>query len=96
MGRPLLGPQPRLRWTKPRLSHLEPRPIKIQDHTLDDQDKDNPDGLWASSVMVTDPEAVKGSLSKGLQVASGYVGMRFLSQQTDNGSMALYCGNIRG
>lgn len=94
MGRPFLGSQPRLRGTKGQLSPLEPRPIKIKDHTLDDQDKDNPDGLWASSVTVTDPEAVKGSLSKGLQVASGYVGGRSLSQQTDKGSMALYCGNI--
>jgi len=52
----------------------EPRQIRIQNHSLDNQDNDNPDGLWASSVTVTDPSIVKGTQSQGLQAASGYVG----------------------
>jgi hypothetical protein len=58
------------------LKDLEPKPIKIRDRSLDDQDKDNPDGLWASSVTVSEPSIVKGNEGEGLQAAAGYVGTR--------------------
>ena len=59
---------------KTQLTGLEPKPIRIHDRSLDDQDKDNPDGLWASSVTVTEPSIVKGNQGQGLQAVSGYVG----------------------
>jgi hypothetical protein len=62
-----------------RLNELEPKPIKIHDRSLDEQDKDNPDGLWASSVTVTEPSIVKGNEGEGLQAVSGYVGNRSIS-----------------
>ena len=60
--------------TKLQLTGFEPKPIRIRDRSLDNQDKDNPDGLWASSVTVTEPSMVKGNQGKGLQAVSGYVG----------------------
>lgn len=60
--------------TKDELTGLEPKPIRIHDRSRDDQDKDNADGLWASSVTVTEPSIVKGNQVQGLQAVSGYVG----------------------
>jgi hypothetical protein len=70
----VLRSQRRTHDTKTQLTGLEPKPIKIHDRSLDNQDKDNPDGLWASSVTVTEPSIVKGNQGKGLQAVSGYVG----------------------
>ena len=38
---------------RPQLTGLEPKPIRIYDRSLENQDKDNPDGLWAISVTMT-------------------------------------------
>ena len=54
---------------------LEPRSIKIHDRSLENQDQDNADGLWASRVTVTEPSIVKGDQGKRLPTASGYVGL---------------------
>ena len=79
------------------LEELQPKPIKIHDRSLDDQDNDNPDGLWASSVTVTEPSIVKGNEGEGLQAVSGYVGKRSISGRCANArSLALYGRNIRG
>jgi hypothetical protein len=69
-----LRSQRRTHDVKTQLSGLEPNHIRIHDRSLDNQDKDNPDGLWASSVTVTEPSIVKGNQGKGLQAVSGYVG----------------------
>jgi hypothetical protein len=56
------------------LANLDPKPIKIHDHSIENQDKDDTDGLWASKVTVTEPSIVKGNQSSRLQAMSGYVG----------------------
>jgi len=58
---------------KAHLTALDPKPIKIQDHSLEHQDKDSADGLWASRVTVTEPSIIKGNQGKTLQAVSGYV-----------------------
>ena len=61
--------------TKTKLTGLDRKPIRIHDRSLDNQDKDNPDGLWASSVTVAEPSIVKGNQRTGIRAASVYVGM---------------------
>jgi len=69
-----LRSQRRIHGIKSQLTSLDPKPIRIYDRSLDNQDKDNPDGLWASNVTVTEPSIVKGNQRAGLQAVSGYVG----------------------
>jgi hypothetical protein len=57
-----------------RLTGSTPKPIKICDRSLVNEDDDNPDGLWARNVTVTEPSIIRGNQSKGLQAVSGYVG----------------------
>ena len=60
------------------LREFEPKTIRIHDRSLDVQNNDDSDGLWASNVTVTEPSVVKGNEGEGLQAASGYVGTRLL------------------
>src|SRR5262245_17002356 len=50
------------------------RPIRILDRSVGNQNYSDVDGLWASSVEVTEPSVVKGNETQGLQATSGYVG----------------------
>jgi hypothetical protein len=49
--------------------------IRIKDHSTEMPDKDDSDGLWASSVTVTDPSIVRGTAQQGIAAATGYVGL---------------------
>jgi hypothetical protein len=49
--------------------------IRIKDHSTEMPDKDDSDGLWASSVTVTDPSIVRGTGQQGIAAATGYVGL---------------------
>ena len=49
--------------------------IKIKDNSTELADKDDSDGLWASSVTVTDPSIVRGTEGAGISGATGYVGL---------------------
>jgi hypothetical protein len=71
---PFLADTSRGRNANTPLASLDPKPIKIHDHSYENQDKDDTDGLWASKVTVTEPSVVKGNQSSGLQTMSGYVG----------------------
>jgi hypothetical protein len=42
-------------------------------------DSDSSDGLWASTVEVSEPSIVKGNQTRGLDATSGYVGTLSLS-----------------
>ena len=57
------------------LTNLDPKPITIHDRSIENQDFENSDGLWASSVTVSQPSIVRGTNSKGLDSVSGYVGL---------------------
>jgi len=57
-------------------THTPPFPaklIKIKDHSAE-ANNDDADGLWASSVTVTDPSIVRGTEGQGIASAAGYVG----------------------
>jgi len=59
--------------TGPSLTNLDPKPITIHDRSVENQDFGNSDGLWATSVTVSQPSIVRGTNSKGLNSVSGYV-----------------------
>jgi hypothetical protein len=61
---------------EPSLTDLDPKPITIHDRSVNNQDFENSDGLWASSVTVSQPSIVRGTNSKGLDSVSGYVGLQ--------------------
>lgn len=63
--------------SKPQDAHSALFPaklIRLQDKSTELPDKDDSDGLWASSVTVTDPSIVRGTERQGISAATGYVG----------------------
>jgi hypothetical protein len=62
------GPEP------PYSTLLRAKFIKLRDKSSELLDQDESDGLWASSVTVSDPSIVRGTEKQSISAATGYVG----------------------